>query len=112
MATDEITADNLGDHMLEAAKTAFGKKFKSVKTFAKAEAEKLAVTLRMIIEASAKKEITETEARILLNQQKVAASAVFTAAEGMTVVAAQAAIDAALSVVKKFVNGRLGFALL
>jgi hypothetical protein len=112
MPADTITSDNLGDKMAAAAKKAFGKKFKNVKIFVKAEAEKLAVTLRMIIEASVKNQISEDEAKILLNQQKVAASAVFTAAEGMTVVAAQAAIDAALAVVKKFVNGKLGFALL
>jgi hypothetical protein len=50
----------------------------------------------MIIEASGRGEITKTEAKILLNQQKVAAASVFAAAEGMTLVAAQTAINAAL----------------
>jgi len=112
MPADAITTDNLGDQIADAAKKAFGKQFKNVKTFVKAESEKLAITLRMIIEATAANEITEAEARVLLNQQKVAASAVFTAAQGMTAVAAQAAIDAALGAVKKFVNGKVGFALL
>jgi hypothetical protein len=65
----------------------------------------------MIVQASVNGEITKTEARILLNQQKVAASAVLTSAEGMTAVAVQAAIDAALKVVKDFVNGKIGFTL-
>lgn len=112
MPANEVTADNLGNQMFEAAKKAFGKKFETVRIFVKAETEKLAVTLRMIMEASATGEISKTEARILLNQQKVAAAAVFTAAEGMTLVAAQAAINAALKVVKEFVNGELGFNLL
>lgn len=110
--TDMITTENLGDKIFEAAKTSFGAKFGSVKQFAQAESEKLAITLRMIIEASARGEITKEEAKILLNQQKLAASAVFTATEGMTAAAAQAAINSALNVVKDFVNGKIGFALL
>lgn len=113
MATStSVTDSNLGEKMLEAAKTSFGSKFASVKTFAKAETEKLAITLRMIIEASVANDISKSEAKILLNQQKLAASAVLTAIEGMGIAAVQAAINAALKVVKDFVNGKVGFALL
>lgn len=112
MATSQVTSENLGEKMLEAAKTSFGSKFTLIKHFLKDESEKLAITLRMIIAASASGEISKTEAKILLNQQKIAASAVLTSAEGMTAVAVQAAINAALKVVKDFVNGKLGFALL
>ncbi|MEO8653151.1 MAG: hypothetical protein ABI409_03405 [Ramlibacter sp.] len=112
MATGPITYDNLGDKMFEAAKTSFGSKFAFVKAFLRVESEKLAITLRMIVEASATGEISRTEAKILVNMQKVAASAVLTAAEGMTAVAVQAALDAALNVAKDFVNGKIGFALL
>ena len=113
MTTDsEVTSKNLGKKIFEAAKTSFGSKFGEVKQFAKAESEKLAITLRMIIEASATGDISKAEAKILLNQQKLAASAVFTAAEGMTAAAAQAAINSALKVVKDFVNGKAGFVLL
>lgn len=109
---DTVTTDNLGDKIFEAAKTSFGAKFGSVKQFVQAESEKLAITLRMIIEASAAGDISKAEAKILLNQQKLAASAVFTATEGMTAAAAQAAINSALKVVKDFVNSEIGFALL
>ena len=112
MATNEVTSENLGEKLLGAAKTAFGSKFGLIKHFLKDESEKLAITLRMIIAASASGEISKTEAKILLNQQKIAASAVLTSAEGMTAVAVQAAINAALKLVKDFVNGKLGFALL
>jgi hypothetical protein len=112
MATEAVTTSNLGDKIFEAAKSSFGSKFALIQHFLKDESEKLAITLRMIIQASVNGEITETEAKILLNQQKVAASAVLTAAEGMTAVAVQAAINAALKVVKDFVNGKIGFALL
>ena len=112
MATDTVTSANLGDKMFEAAKISFGPKFTSIKHFLKDESEKLAITLRMIIEASANGDISIAEAKILLNQQKLAAAAVLTSAEGMSAVAVQAAINAALKVVKDFVNGKLGFSLL
>jgi hypothetical protein len=76
------------------------------------ESEKLAITLRMIIEAYGQGEISKIEAKILLNQQKVAATAVLTAAEGMAAVAVQSALNAGLRTVKDFVNSKLGFPLL
>ena len=112
MATAPVTANNLGDKIFDAAKASFGPKFNLIKQFLKDESEKLAITLRMIIQASAQGDISQAEASILLNQQKVAAAAVLTSAEGMTAVAVQAALNAALNVVKDFVNGKLGFSLL
>lgn len=112
MANDSVTFENLGEKMFEAAKTSFGSKFISVKRYLRGESEKLAITLRMIMEASANGEISKTEAKILLNQQKVAVAAVLTSVEGMTAIAVQSAVNAALKVVKDFVNGKLGFALL
>jgi len=112
MAADRITAENLGDRMFEAAKDALGSKFALVKVYLQAESDKLAITLRMILAGVASGDISKAEAKILLNQQKVAASAVLTAAEGMTAVAVQSVLNAAFKVVKTFVNGKLGFALL
>lgn len=112
MANNEVTLENLGDKMFDAAKASLGNKFALVKQYLKAESEKLAITLRMILESYALKEISKAEAKILLNQQKVAASAVLTAAEGMTAVAVQAALNAALKVAKDFINSQIGFPLL
>lgn len=112
MATAKATESNLGDQIFIAAKKTFGSKFGLVKQFLSSESEKLAITLRMIIDGVAENTISEDEAHILLNQQKVATSAVLTAAEGMTIVAVQAAINAALKVVADFVNSKVGFALL
>lgn len=50
--------------------------------------------------------------RALTALQKVAAAAILTSAEGMTAVAVQAALNAALKVVKDVVNGKAGFALI
>jgi hypothetical protein len=112
MASSNVTSANLGTQIFDAAKTSFGSRFSLIKHFLKDESEKLAITLRMIIEASASGDISKAEAKILLNQQKLAAAAVLTSAEGMTAVAVQSAINAGLKVVKDFVNGKLGFALI
>jgi hypothetical protein len=112
MPTDDVTLKNLGDKMFEAAKTSLGSKFLLVKQYLVAESEKLAITLRMIIEAYSQGEISKAEAKILLNQQKVASAAVLTSAEGMTAVAVQAALNAALKVAKDFANAKIGFPLL
>lgn len=112
MTNGTVTSANLGEKMFEAAKASFGSKFALIKHFLKSESDKLAITLQMIIQASANGDITKDEAKILLNQQQIAASAVLTSAEGMTAVAVQAALNAALKVVKDFVNGKVGFALL
>jgi len=112
MANDSVTLANIDKKMFDAAKSSFGTKFASVKSYWKAESEKLAITLRMIIESRAANEISKAEAKILLNQQKVATSAVLTAAEGMSAVAVQAALNAALKVAKDLVNSKIGFPLL
>ena len=112
MATGAVTSTNLGEKMFESAKVILGNKFDLVKTFLEGESEKLAITLRMIIEASAKGEITDEEAKILLNQQKIAVVAVLSSGEGMAAITVQSAINAALNEVRGFVNGKIGFPLL
>jgi len=112
MARDIVTDGNLGEKMFVAAKSSLGPMFKLVQQFLKYEMEKLAITIRMLVQGVANGDISKTEAKILLNQQKVATAAVLTCAEGMTAVAVQAAINAALGVLKGFVNGKVGFALL
>ena len=112
MAKANVTLENLDEKMFAAAKSSLGSKFASVELYLKAESEKLAITLRMIIESYAAHEISKAEAKILLNQQKVAISAVLTAVEGLSAVAVQAALNAALKVVKDVVNSKIGFPLL
>jgi hypothetical protein len=74
----------------------------AVKTFAQGELNKLAQTIATI----------EDEARLLLQMQKNAASTVLTATEGMSLLVAEQAINAALDVVRVAVNSALKFALL
>lgn len=106
------TLKSLGASILQAAKGVLGAKYGDIKAYLAAESEKLAITLRMIVSGVASGEVTPAEAKILLNQQKVASGAVLTAAEGMTAIAAQTAIEAGLAAVRDFINGKIGFALL
>jgi hypothetical protein len=113
MPTQGLTIKDLPGKLFEAAKEFLGpEKFKKVKKFLRAESQKLAITLRMIVEGVANGEISKAEAKILLNAQKVATASVLTAAEGMSAVVVESAINAGLKVVKDFVNERLGFPLL
>src|SRR5260221_259600 len=62
MAKDsDVTSENLGDKIFEAAKTSFGPKFGVIKQFVRAESEKLAITLRMIVESIATGAISKAE---------------------------------------------------
>ncbi len=111
MASNDITMDNLGDKIFEEAKVAAGSKYEIVKKYLKAESEKLAITLRMILDGVAAGEITQAEAKVLLNQQKLAMASVLTASEGMGIVLAQDTVNAALNVGASFINGKIGFTL-
>ena len=84
----------------------------AVKTFAQGELNKLAQTIATIEEASLAGHISEDEARLLLQMQKHAARTVLTAMEGMSLLVAEQAINAALDVVRVAVNSALKFALL
>lgn len=112
MTQNAVTSANLGKKMFDSARDTLGNKYDLVKTFLEGESEKLAITLRMIIEASAKGEITDEEAKVLLNQQKIAVVAVLSSGEGMAAITIQSAINAALNEVRHFVNGKVGFPLL
>jgi hypothetical protein len=112
MASDETSEKQLADRIFKAAKTSLGKDYKKVKSYLKAETQKLAITLKMIVEGIISGELTEKEAIIHLNMQKLATRSVLTAAEGMRVLAAENVINSALNVIKNAVNTKIGFALL
>lgn len=109
---NEVTADNLDEKIFDAAKEEFGSRVGSIKDFLKSESQKLAITLRMIIQGRANGTISEDEAKILLNMQSTATKSVLTAAEGMSILAVESAINSALGVVRDFVNSKVGFPLL
>jgi hypothetical protein len=87
-------------------------KWPSVRTYAEGEFAKLAQTVLTIQKGVAGGEINQQQAALLMEMQKNAARAVMLSVEGMGLLAAEAAINAALGAVRAAVNAGLGFALL
>ncbi len=87
-------------------------KWPGVRSFATTEFQKIAQTVVAIGEGVASGQITEEQAPLLLDMQKNASRAVLAALEGMTLIAAEQAINAALNAVKGPINAFVGFALL
>lgn len=107
-----LNASQLGKDMLGAFKSAFAEKWPAIREYGEAEAKKLAQTLVMIEALKAAGKINEEQAALHLEIQRNATRMVFLALEGLGILAAEAAINAALAVVKEAVNTAIGFALL
>jgi hypothetical protein len=103
---------SLGLDIFNAAKAVLGKESKEIEKYIQEEAEKIATTLSMIEAGRLKGDISMGESRALWGTQKHASLAVLAAAEGMGQIAAEQAINAGLSVIREFVNGKIGFDLL
>lgn len=102
----------LAGNMVGAFRTQLVDKWPEIKTYGESEMKKLAQTLVMIEQLKLSGEITAEQARLHLQIQKNAIRAVMLAIEGLGLLALEAAINAALNVVKSTVNTALGFVLI
>lgn len=107
-----LDAKDLLGPILSAIKPVLNKYWGDVKDYAQAEAEKMAKTLATITELRIANKIDDQQAQALLDMQKHSMQAVLLAVEGIGLIAAQNAINAALAAVKDVVNKAIGFALL
>jgi len=107
-----IDVQTLTGPMLDALKPVLAKYWGEVQDYAKTEAVKMAHTLANIESLKAAGKIGEAQAVALLDMQKQSMQAVLMAVEGIGLIAAQTAINAALAAVKDTVNKLLGFGLL
>ncbi len=98
--------------ILKAIKPILSKYWSDVKDYAETEAEKMATTLANITELRVTGKINDQQAGALVDMQKHSMQAVLLAVEGIGLIAAQSAINAALAAVKTVVNKAIGFALL
>jgi len=98
--------------MATAAAGVLGSKWPGVRSFATTEFQKIAQTVASIGTQVASGEISTDQAAILLDMQENASRAVLASLEGMTLIAAEQAINAALAAVKGVVNTFVGFALI
>jgi hypothetical protein len=101
----------LAKQMLAAAQGSLADKWPQVQDYAEAEFNKLGATCADIGRLYATGQASEGEARVLFEMQKNTARTVMLTVEGMGLLAVEAAINAALDVVRVAVNDTLGFVL-
>ena len=107
-----LSASLLSKDILAALKGALTEKWPEIKEYGTAESKKLAQALVMIEALKAAGKINEEQAALHLEIQKNASRAVLLTIEGLGILAVEAALSAALTVVKDAVNTATGFALL
>ncbi len=87
-------------------------KWPEIQSYANTEFKKLGETVKLIAEEKAKGQISEEEALLLLDMQKSAMRSVLVTSEGIGILAAEEAINAALGAVRDVVNSAIGWTLL
>ncbi len=97
--------------MLNAAKDELGNKWPIAKDYAETEFKKIGEQILLIEKRKLTGEITEEEAKLLLRMQANASKAVLLTIEGIGLLAAEAAINAVLKVIKDTVNAAIGMAV-
>lgn len=107
-----LNASQLSKEILGAFKGVLTKKWPDIREYGEAESKKLAQTLIMIEALMASGKINEEQASLHLEIQKNATRTVLLTLEGLGILAVEAAINAALGVVRGAVNTAIGFALL
>ena len=107
-----LDAKALGKSMVAAASGVLDKKWKTARPYAEAEFAKLADTLKFIEKEVLALRMTPRKAAIHLEIQKEAAATVLLTIQGLSTLAVEEAINAALGVVRETVNAALRFPLL
>ena len=97
--------------MLSAAKGEVEERWPDIKTYAEAEAKKLAQTLVMIEKLKVSGQINRKQAKLLLDMQKQTSRVVLLTIEGLSLLAAEAAINAAMKSIRDMVNDSIGWRL-
>ena len=98
--------------MLGAAAGVLDPKWPAARAFAESEFRKTTENLDLIARLFADGEIDEQQARLLFDLQRSASRTVLLSLQGIGLIAADEAINAALGVLKGTVNAALGFALI
>lgn len=107
-----IDVGQLASQMLAAALPILKKDAQDAESFAKTEFTKIAQTIASIGEQVATGLINQQQAQLLLDMQTSASRNVLLTLQGLGLLAVEAAINAALGVVKTAVNTAVGFALI
>ncbi len=107
-----LRASTLVKEMLAAARGEVAERWPEVRIYAEAEAKKLAQTLVMIEKLKVSGRITKKQADILLDMQKQTSRMVLLTIEGLGLLAAEAAVNAAMKSIRDAVNDAIGWKLI
>lgn len=107
-----IDVSELVSDMLNAARGVLGRKWPEAKDYAETAFTRIGEAISFIEMQRALGKMSDEKARIHFNIQKNASKTIMLTLEGLGVVAVEAAINAALKVIKDTVNTALGFVLI
>lgn len=103
---------NIIETITGAIKVALGDKWDEAKDFAESEAKKYAQNIAEIALWKETGKITEEQAIVLMRMHKRSMKMVLTALEGISLVLAEKAINAAIDAIAGLVNGLIGWDIL
>jgi hypothetical protein len=109
---NDLKIDELVRDMLAAAGNSLQDKWPALRDLAANSFRFLVQNLADIRKLKDQGKITEEQARIMLDMQRDAIKMMFLTEKGLTVLAAEAAVNAALGAVGKTINSLIGWKLL
>ena len=107
-----IDLSKLSTDMLAAIKGPLTEHWKEAKPFAEKEIKSFAANLKLIEDLKAKGKITEEQARLSVDIQKSAMRISLLTVQGLALLAVEAAINAAIDMVRSTINTALGWSIL
>jgi len=107
-----IDTRQIGKNMIGAASGVFKDQWPDIQDYAESEFRKLADSLAMVVDGMAAGKITAKGAKALINIHKNSAKTVMLTVEGMGLLLVEAAINAAIKVVRDAINTAAGLVIL
>jgi hypothetical protein len=112
MEKNKIEVKPLLQSMLSASKEVLKKEWKHVAPVAELQIKNIIYNLEQIAELKLNKRITEEQAKLHLTIQKESFKTILLSFEGIGIITAEKAINAALNTVKSTINKAIGWRLL
>lgn len=112
MSKKGIDIKELASEMLSASKDVLKKEWKQVAPIAEIHIKTIIHNLEQIAELKLNKKITEEQAKLHLTIQKESFKTILLSFEGIGIITAEKAINAALNVIRTSVNRTIGWRLL
>jgi len=108
----EVNVQVILDKMLQAAKEVLKSHWEKVKPFAEQEFKAYAQNIQLIMQLKEEGKISKEQATYYLEIQKGSIRVVLLTIEGLGILAVEAAINEALSVIRTTVNKALGWSII